>query len=410
MDALGALTHLLKDRMSHVEAWMAKQWGQKVPLPYFSCDIRHASFKIGVVDTNLFPGGFNNLCNAFTRETEKAFTTYFDTYFPHAKSIALLAETHTRNKFYLLNVLKLKNLITTKDRQCQVTMVLPHFSDEKMTVSLSENEALELTQPQLDSERRLKLGKDYPDLILSNNDFSAGLPKPFDQTTTPIIPHPDLGWHNRLKSRHFEILEALTTRFAQDFGLDPWILTPLTQRVPAISENNLDELAKAVDVMISHLRKKYDPYALSEQPHVFIKNDSGTYGLGVTSVFSGDEVLNLNRKKRLKLFAAKEGVQNMNFIIQEGIPTHDSYSEFPIEPVIYGVGKTAVGGFFRIHETKTAYESLNSPGMSFSCLCLHKLDEPHEAPFICCESKEDVILGSRFLAQLAGLAAACERV
>lgn len=410
MDALGTLTHLLKDRLPRVEDWMARQWGSKVPLPYFSCDIRHASFKIGVVDTNLFPGGFNNLCNTFTRETQKAFTTYFDTYFPRAQSIALLAETHTRNKFYLLNVVKLKNLIAASGRKCHVTMVLPNYPNEKITLSLSESEELEIIQPQLDSECRLKLGTEYPDLILSNNDFSAGLPKPFDQTTTPIVPHSNLGWHKRLKSRHFEILETLTTRFAEDFGLDPWILTPLTQQVPAISENNLDELAKAVDIMISRLRQKYDSYALMEQPHVFIKNDSGTYGLGVTSVFSGEDVLNLNRKKRFKLFAAKEGVQNMNFIIQEGIPTHDAYSEFPIEPVIYGVGKTAVGGFFRIHETKTAYESLNSPGMSFSCLCLHKLDEPHEAPFICCDSKEDVILGSRFLARLASLAAACESV
>lgn len=410
MDALGTLTHLLKERMPDVETWMTKQWGHKIPLPYFSCDIRHASFKIGVVDTNLFPGGFNNLCNAFTRETQKAFATYFDTYFPKAKSIALLAETHTRNKFYLLNVLKLQSLITTQGRHCRITMVLPDVTNEKAIISLSENENIEIYSPQLDAEHRLKLGSETPDLILSNNDFSAGLPKPFDQTITPIVPHPDLGWHKRLKSRHFEILEELTARFAQDFGLDPWILSPLTQRVPGVSENHLGNLAKSVDAMISHLRKKYDSYGILEQPHVFIKNDSGTYGLGVTSVFSGDEVLNLNRKKRLKLFAAKQGMQNMNFIIQEGIPTHDSYSEFPIEPVIYGVGKTAVGGFFRIHETKTAYESLNSPGMSFSCLCLHKLDEPHEAPFICCESKEDVILDSRFLARLAGLAAACERI
>ena len=415
MDALNFLTGLLKNRARQVEDWLEKRWGSTVPLPYFSCDIRHADFKLAVVDTNLFPGGFNNLCNAFTRETQKAFMTYFDTYYPQAKSIALLAETHTRNKFYLLNILKLQNLINASGRKCFITMVLPDIKEATTKITLSNDEKLEIHLPQLDPNRRLNLAGEIIDLILSNNDFSLGVPHPFNETTTPIIPHPSLGWQQRLKSRHFEILESLTRSFVNDFGagdspLDPWLFSPLTQRIANVSESNLSDLSQAVGSMLSSLREKYQTHHITEQPHIFIKNDSGTYGLGVTSVFSAEEVLNLNRKKRQKLFAAKNGGQNRDFIIQEGIPTHDSYSEFPIEPVIYGVGKVPVGGFFRIHETKTAYESLNSPGMSFSCLCLHKLDEPHEAPFICCQSKEDVVLGSRFLARLASLAAALEHV
>ncbi len=76
--------------------------------------------------------------------------------------------------------------------------------------------------------------------------------------------------------------------------------------------------------------------------------------------------------------------------------------------MIYGIGKNAIGGFFRIHEDKNPFESLNAPGMSFSCLCLHKLDEEHEANFINCRDKKELVAAARFLVRFAALAAALE--
>jgi hypothetical protein len=61
-----------------------------------------------------------------------------------------------------------------------------------------------------------------------------------------------------------------------------------------------------------------------------------------------------------------------------------------------------------VHAAKNRFENLNSPGMSFTCLCMHKLDEPHEAYFIDCQHKQELVEVAMDLARLAALAAALE--
>jgi glutamate--cysteine ligase len=226
--------------------------------------------------------------------------------------------------------------------------------------------------------------------------------------SVPVIPSPRLGWRHRAKSTHFEIVGALAAEFGEKFGIDPWKLTPITTRVDGVSEDHLDELANAVESVLSDVRKKYAEHGVKESPYVFIKNDSGTYGLGIVTVSSAEEISAMNRKKRGKLFSTKAGNQTNRFLVQEGLPTVDTYSGFPLEPVIYGVGRLPVGGFFRLHEGKDPFESLNAPGMSFSCLCLHKLDEPHEEYFLNCKDKQRLVCGAKFVTRFAALAAALE--
>lgn len=406
MSPLRMISKLISEQSPKVNDWFEEQWQGLTPRPYFSCDIRHANYKMGIIDTNLFPGGFNNLCNSFTHATAEAFRQYFGMFYPHVRTIGLLCENHTRNKFYLLNVLKIQNLLIEAGFECLVTMPLDHYPSEQIPIVLSENETLTIYKPNIASGN-LILNSIQTDIVLSNNDFSAGIPKPFDGLSNRIIPAPELGWHKRRKSNHFKLLAQVIQDFAKAFDIDSWLITPISTIVQA-SETDLSELASAADDVIQIIQKKYDEYGISEPPYVYIKNDAGTYGLGMVNVSSGEELLNLNRKKRSKLFSAKSGTQTEQFLIQEGIPTTDTYSNFPIEPVMYGVGKTAVGGFFRIHEGKNAYESLNAPGMLFSCLCLHKLDEPHESDFINCKTKSDLVQGSFLLSRFAALAAAKE--
>ena len=53
------------ERMPEIERWLRTQWQEhQVPF-YASVDLRNAGFKLAPVDTNLFPGGFNNLNPAF---------------------------------------------------------------------------------------------------------------------------------------------------------------------------------------------------------------------------------------------------------------------------------------------------------------------------------------------------------
>ena len=407
MKPLETLLHLFNTRHQEIETWFEKQWQNLSPLPYFSCDLRHSNYKISIIDTNLFPGGFNNLCNAFSRETSLAFAHYFKAQHPQVKNIALFAEIHTRNKFYLQNLLKLQNLIIQAGLECRVTMPLPSWTNSQIKIDLSDSESLTLCQPVM-SGGELILNGHKTDLILSNNDLSSGVPEILSQCTAPVVPPLKIGWHERSKSRHFTILCELIDTFCQEFNLEHWLFCALSKTVDNITTDNLDPLAEAVDKLINHIAEKFAAHGVTEEPYVFVKNDSGTYGLGVLPVKSGAEILELNRKKRDKLFARKGTNQINRFLLQEGVPTYDTYSGHPVEAVIYGVGKQAVGGFFRFHSEKNAFESLNAPGMEFSCLCLHKIDEPHEAEFVRCDEKNNLVTAARFLTRFAALAAAKE--
>ena len=44
-----------------IERWFRMEWQEHTPPFYSSVDVRNAGFKLAPVDTNLFPGGFNNL-------------------------------------------------------------------------------------------------------------------------------------------------------------------------------------------------------------------------------------------------------------------------------------------------------------------------------------------------------------
>ncbi len=44
-----------------IERWFGLEWQEHMPPFYCSVDLRNSGFKLAPVDTNLFPGGFNNL-------------------------------------------------------------------------------------------------------------------------------------------------------------------------------------------------------------------------------------------------------------------------------------------------------------------------------------------------------------
>ena len=59
------LESTLLRRVPDIEAWFRSQWQRNTPPFYSSVDLRNAGFKLAPVDTNLFPGGFNNLNPSF---------------------------------------------------------------------------------------------------------------------------------------------------------------------------------------------------------------------------------------------------------------------------------------------------------------------------------------------------------
>lgn len=406
------LTSLLKKIQAssqQIQDWITGQWQGLDPTVYLSCDIRHSGHKIAVIDTNLFPAGFNNLCKTYSRDTAKTFHDYFQLYFPQVRKILILGEDHTRNKYYLKNLFHLMTELGEAGFEVRTGMLGEWLTESTCEIDV-DGRALTLHKVDF-SSAQIHCQNWVPDILLSNNDFSTGVPAKLKQAHQIIIPSPELGWHERTKNQHFEFLGQIIQNFATTFKIDPWQLMAITQTlhdIDIMQEDHVTKLAQCVDSMITLVQKKYDEYGLTDPPYVYIKSNSGTYGMGLTSVFSGDEILGMGRRRKNKLLSSKRKIPVDSFLIQEGIPTVDFYSGYPIEPVIYVVGKKPVGGFFRVHESKNQLESLNAPGMSFSCLCMHKLDEPHETRFIDCQEKESVVEVSMLLAQLAALAASQE--
>ena len=58
---INELEQRILDSMPAIERWFRLEWMEHTPPFYCSVDIRNAGFKLAPVDTNLYPGGFNNL-------------------------------------------------------------------------------------------------------------------------------------------------------------------------------------------------------------------------------------------------------------------------------------------------------------------------------------------------------------
>ncbi|OZA27419.1 MAG: glutamate--cysteine ligase, partial [Hydrogenophilales bacterium 17-61-9] len=109
----------------------------------------------------------------------------------------------------------------------------------------------------------------------------------------------------------------------------------------------------------------YDEYGIDQPPFVIVKADAGTYGMGIMTVKSADDVRELNRRQRNKMAVGKEGMAVSEVLIQEGVYTFESINEAVAEPVVYMLDNFVVGGFYRVHTGRGADENLNSPGMHF---------------------------------------------
>lgn len=130
------------------------------------------------------------------------------------------------------------------------------------------------------------------------------------------------------------------------------------------------------------IRKKYDEYNIKQEPYVFVKADSGTFGMGIMTARSGEEIYEINKKIRNKMSHIKEGVENTNLIIQEGVPSIDVSDNHPAEPVIYFMNGKSIGCFMRYNETKDNLSNLNSHGMKFGNCEGEIADKPCSASWV----------------------------
>jgi glutamate--cysteine ligase len=372
---------LLVEKYPDVEAWI-KQHTEKVCFPiHSSVDLRDSGFKIAAIDANLYPAGFNNLCESFLDRGGALLRDFVAGSFDGVERIVIYPESHTRNKYYLQNLFSLKSMIERSGYETLIATLDPKFPETPTELETSEGETIRIHRLARDGDT-LRASDFTPDLILINNDFSDGKPEGLTGLTQPVTPPPEMGWYSRTKWQHFEIYDSLVSEFAEILSVDPWLLSPLSDFADGMSFKNgegVDDAANKVDALIERIAAKYAEYGIEQKPLVFVKDNAGTYGMGIVVIGSGDELRGMNRSQRNKMSRGKAGSGISSVILQECIPTADYFNDHVGEPVVYMIADQVLGGFFRYSETKSATESLNSPGTQFAKLCLTKADEFDEA-------------------------------
>ena len=78
------------DASSAIERWFRLRWLAHEPPFYCSVDVRNSGFKLAPVDTNLYPGGFNNLSAAFLPLAVQAASAAIEKICPEAKNLLLV--------------------------------------------------------------------------------------------------------------------------------------------------------------------------------------------------------------------------------------------------------------------------------------------------------------------------------
>ena len=358
------------DSSTQIEQWLRAQWQEHTPPFYSSCDLRNSGFKLAPVDTNLFPGGFNNLNAAFLPLCVQAAMVAIEKICPDARNLLLIPENHTRNLFYLQNVAQIAAILRQTGLNVRLGSLLPEIT-RPTPVELPNGQSL-LLEPLVRSEYRLGLDGFDPCAILLNNDLSAGIPEILRNLNEQfMLPPLHAGWAVRRKSNHFAAYDEVATNFAKEIGIDSWRINPafLVCRSINFHERQGEEcLAANVTAVLDIVQEKYREYGIDEQPYVVVKADAGTYGMGIMTVRNADEVIALNRKQRNKMSVGKEGLEVNEVLIQEGVHSFETLNEAVAEPVIYMIDRYVVGGFYRVHTGRGKDENLNAPGMHFEPL------------------------------------------
>lgn len=360
---------LLKDDLSSLSS------AQSLPI-YSSVDIRINSFKTAVVDTNLFPAGFNNLCQYSHQDIASILSSTIGSSVANCKRILILAENHTRNKFYLENLHCLKKFLNQAGYSCDISSFFSNQTNDFLTngyvelLSSSNNSVRIYSFEWLKSQRNLF---DY-DFVLLNNDLINGVPEVLKKLEIPTYPSIFAGWHSRNKSHHFKEVDRITNLISTKYDIDPFFISTSFVELNNLDINDINDrkkLFESAKSLFSNLEKKYKLYNIDQKPFLFLKANRGTYGMGVTSIESPEEILDFNRKKRNNLSKGKESKIIDSYMLQEGVSSTLKINSKVAELCMYHSLDTYLGGFYRLNSIKNDRSNLNSQGMSFQQMNLN---------------------------------------
>mgnify|MGYP001616580218 FL=1 len=405
---IGLMIERIRVHQEEIHRWLdSHERSKELPL-YSSVDIRDSGLKLAVVDTNLFPAGFNNLCEHGLEDSVKFMREAILKRAPGGKDILIIAEEHTRNTWYLENVRILERIIVQAGFNVKIATFLtdqPSFCEGDACIDLKT--AAGQTVRIYCFKNILaayKEGKKHYDMIIMNNDLTTGIPEILRNARIPIYPSMQAGWHARLKSHHFSHTANLIREFAGLLDLDPWLFSCLFEVVDEVNINvksDQEKLAEAASKLFKEIAAKYKEHNIREKPYIIMKADSGTYGMGVLPVEDPSDIVNLNRKDRNKLYKGKSAQVISRYLLQEGVPTMYTIGHEVCEVCIYQIENNLVGGFYRSHATKGDRDNLNTQGVVFQKMC------PHLKKYGDCGVHHDISVFDiyRLLARVAAIAA-----
>ncbi len=382
---INELEQRILESMPAIERWFRLEWMEHTPPFYCSVDIRNAGFKLAPVDTNLFPGGWNNLTPEMLPLAVQAAMAAIEKICPEAKNLLVIPENHTRNTFYLSNLAQLQRIFHMAGLNVRLGSISPEIT-EPTRIDLPNGDSV-LLEPVVRGPHRLGLKDFDPCTILLNNDLSAGAPGILEDLHEQyLLPPLHAGWSVRRKTRHFQSYEEVAKRFGKMLGIDPWLVNPMFSHCGEVDFSDgkgLECLRENTDALLGKIRRKYKEYGINEKPFVIIKADNGTYGMGIMTVRDVKDLEQLNRKTRNKMSVIKDGQEVSEVIIQEGVLTQERIHEAVAEPVVYMMDRYVVGGFYRVHAERGVDENLNAPGASFVPLAFAEsthLPQPGQKP------------------------------
>jgi glutamate--cysteine ligase len=346
---------------------------------YSSMDVRDAGWKISVVDVNIFPAGWNNLTAKDSLNASERFRNFFinkfgSTSLTQKLQIGLVPESHTSNLGYLENIYGLKEILKAAGVDVNLIWSGDPIPKPWKVKTLKGNTLEYLPAAEALSQCQA---------VILNHDMSGGIPKILQNVTLPIFPSTGLGWFRRRKSNHQKIFESLLFQIKKIIPeFDPFFFSPVTvslENIDFSSDESTQRLHETGLKFLEGLDVEYQKRNIPERPRFFIKNDSGTYGMGVLSVKNVDDLKEIPRKMKNKMKVGKDSIPITRVIMQETIPTGLTYNTgtgtssqwVSAEPVVYIVDGNPVGGFLRVHGKlgpDSMFENLNQPGGSLEPL------------------------------------------
>ncbi|MBA2405817.1 MAG: glutamate--cysteine ligase [Bdellovibrionales bacterium] len=223
---------------NEINQWIDNEQS-KLPQPLTSSvDVRESKTKYAPVDHNMYPAGFNNVCSKDLLHCADRFKEAFDQINPKLKRIGLLPESHTKNKFYLDHLHKLKSTIEMADTDVVFfspdTEMFKETGATKIELESQSGHPIVIHQAQVMDGRFQSMSPDVKfdfDAIVLNNDQSNPLQVDWKSISTPVQPSPFVGWYKRQKNHHFKWYRDIANQFARQFEINPDLIQAISRRL-----------------------------------------------------------------------------------------------------------------------------------------------------------------------------------